>query len=53
MKFSLLDKEQAVVLFSGDKLIWLIHQHTDDDLKVTSTTKRVLKMVVVDGFNNQ
>ena len=53
MKFSLLDKEQAVVLFSGDKLIWLIHQRTDDRFKVTSTTKRVLKMVVVDGFNNQ
>lgn len=50
-KFSLLDKEHAAVLFSGEKLIWLINHRTDDRFKVTPSTKRILKMVVVDSDN--
>ena len=47
-KFSLLDKENTAVLFSGEKLIWLVGHRIDDRFKVTEKTKTVLKMVIVD-----
>ncbi len=47
-KFSLLDKENTAVLFSGEKLIWLLGHRIDDRYKVTEKTKSVLKMVIVD-----
>ena len=47
-KFSLLDKENTAVLFSGEKLIWLINHRIDDRFKVTEKTKSVLKMVMID-----
>ncbi len=47
-KFSLLDKENTAVLFSGEKLIWLVGHRMDDRFKVTEKTRRVLKMVIVD-----
>jgi tRNA(Ile)-lysidine synthase len=47
-KFSLLDKENTAVLFSGEKLIWLVGHRIDDRFKVTEKTKSVLKMVIVD-----
>ncbi len=47
-KFSLLDKENTAVLFSGEKLIWLLGHRIDDRYKVTDKTKTVLKMVIVD-----
>ena len=47
-KFSLLDKENTSVLFSGEKLIWLVGCRIDDRFKVTEKTKTVLKMLVVD-----
>jgi tRNA(Ile)-lysidine synthase len=48
-KFSLLDKETTAVLFSGEKLIWLVGHRTDDRYKVTEKTKSVLKLVLVDN----
>jgi tRNA(Ile)-lysidine synthase len=47
-KFSLLDKENTAVLFSGEKLIWLVGHRIDDRFKVTEKTKSVLKMLIVD-----
>ncbi len=47
-KFSLLDKENTAVLFSGEKLIWLLGHRIDDRFKVTEKTKSVLKMLIVD-----
>ena len=47
-KFSLLDKENTAVLFSGEKLIWLVNHRLDDRFKVSEKTKTVLKMVLVD-----
>ena len=47
-KFSLLDKENTPVLFSGEKLIWLVNHRIDDRFKVTENTKTVLKLLVVD-----
>ena len=45
-KFSLVDKENAAVLFSGDKLVWLVGHRIDDRFKVTQKTSSVLKLVV-------
>lgn len=47
-KFSLLEKENTAVLFSGEKLIWLVGYRIDDRFKVTDKTMTVLKMVIVD-----
>ena len=47
-KFSLLEKENTAVLFSGEKLIWLVGHRIDDRFKVTGKTKTVLKMVIAD-----
>lgn len=47
-KFTLLEKENTSVLFSGEKLIWLVGHRIDDRFKVTEKTKTVLKMVIVD-----
>jgi len=47
-KCSLLDKENVPVLFSQEKLIWLVNHRIDDRFKVSDTTKSVLKMLVVD-----
>lgn len=47
-KFSLLDKENTAILFSGEKLIWLVGHRIDDRFKITAKTKTVLKMAIVD-----
>jgi tRNA(Ile)-lysidine synthase len=47
-KFSLLDKENTAVLFSGEKLIWLVGHRIDDRFKVTEKTNSVLKVLIVD-----
>lgn len=47
-KFSLIEKENTAVLFSGEKLIWLINHRIDDRFKITNKTKTVLKMVLID-----
>lgn len=50
-KFSLLEKENTPVLFSGEKAVWLIGQRIDDRFKVTPKTKTVLKMLITDDAN--
>jgi tRNA(Ile)-lysidine synthase len=50
-KFSLLEKENTPVLFSGEKAAWLVGQRLDDRFKVSSKTKTVLKMVITDDAN--
>lgn len=49
-KFSLIEKENTPVLFSGGKMVWLVNHRLDDRFKVTEHTKQVLKMVIVDGY---
>jgi tRNA(Ile)-lysidine synthase len=46
-KISGFDKENIPVLFSGEKLIWLVGHRIDDRFKVTATTKNVVKFKVV------
>ncbi len=48
-KFSLLDKENTAVIFSGEKLLWLVNHRIDDRFKITEKTKSVLKLVIIDN----
>ena len=49
-KFSLLEKENTAVIFSREKVIWLVNHRIDDRFKVTEKTKTALKMVLVDEY---
>ncbi len=46
-KLSLIEKENTPLLFSGDKLIWVIGHRTDDRFKVNEKTKNVLKFKII------
>ncbi|MEZ5055037.1 MAG: tRNA lysidine(34) synthetase TilS [Chitinophagales bacterium] len=46
-KLSILEKEATPLIFSNEKLLWLVGHRTDERFKVTDTTKMVLKMHIV------
>ena len=46
-KFSLLDKENAWILESGNKIIWIIGHRIDDRFKITGNTKNILQIELV------
>lgn len=46
-KFSLLDKENAWLLTSGEKIIWIIGHRSDDRFKVTNQTSMILKVELI------
>lgn len=46
-KYSLFDKEEAWLLCSGDDIIWIIGERSDERFKVSSTTSDVLKIQLV------
>lgn len=48
-KLSRIEKERTWLLCSGDDIVWIIGHRIDDRFKVTSATKRVLKMRVIDS----
>ena len=41
-RFSLKEKEDAWLLLSGDQVVWVVGERSDDRFQVTKTTKRVL-----------
>lgn len=43
-KYSLLDKEKALLLCSGNAIVWVIGKRADDRFKVTENTKHILKI---------
>ncbi len=45
-KFSLLKKEQTYLLLSGENVVWIIGERLDNRFKITSQTKKVLKIEV-------
>lgn len=47
-KLSLLEKEQTLILQSGDEIVWIIGLRTDDKFKVTSETKEVIELIISD-----
>jgi tRNA(Ile)-lysidine synthase len=45
-KFSLIDKENALLLCSGEDIIWVIGHRADDRFKVTEVTKNILQLTI-------
>ncbi|MFK2820898.1 tRNA lysidine(34) synthetase TilS [Flavobacteriaceae sp. LMIT009] len=43
-KFSLIDKENALLMCSGDDIVWVIGYRADNRYKVTETTENILKI---------
>jgi len=41
-KFSLLQKEKQYVVCSGEDIVWLVNERTDNRFRITENTKRVL-----------
>ena len=46
-KFSLLQKEQAWVLCSGDDIIWIVGERINDRYKITEDTREVYKITIL------
>ena len=47
-KFTLLEKENTPIIFSGERVIYLVKHRIDDRFKISEKTKNVLKMVIID-----
>ena len=47
-KFSLFDKEKTWLLCSGQDVIWIVGERTDNRYRIEKTTKRVLKLKFID-----
>ena len=43
-KFSLLQKEKQYVVCSGEDIVWLVNERTDNRFRITENTKRVLML---------
>ncbi|HAQ21029.1 MAG TPA: tRNA lysidine(34) synthetase TilS [Prolixibacteraceae bacterium] len=43
-KYSIPDKENAWILASGNQLVWIVGKRLDDRFKITSKTKRILRI---------
>ncbi len=43
-KLSIIDKSQAWILCSKDEIVWIVGHRADDRFKVTSETKKILKI---------
>ena len=43
-KYSIPDKEDAWILASGDRPVWIVGKRLDDRFKITSKTKRILRI---------
>lgn len=47
-KYSLLDKEKALLLCSENKIVWVIGKRADNRFKITDKTKHILKIELKD-----
>ena len=43
-KLSLLEKESAWLLYSGNEIIWIIGIRQDERFRISDTTKNILKI---------
>ena len=43
-KYSIPDKENAWILASGNQIVWILSKRLDDRFKITSQTKRILRI---------
>ncbi len=42
-KYSLVDKEQALLLCSGDTILWILGERAADGFRITAETKRIIE----------
>jgi tRNA(Ile)-lysidine synthase len=47
-KLSLLDKENCLLLYSNNKVVWVINYRADNRFKITEKTNRILKITLQD-----
>lgn len=47
-KYSVVEKEKAWLLLSGDDIVWLVGERSDNRYRVTSKTKRVLMVTMME-----
>ena len=45
-KLFLIEKENVLLLCSGDDIVWVINRRPDDRFKVTESTKQILKIIL-------
>lgn len=43
-KYSIPDKENAWILASGDRLVWIVGKRLDDRFKITARTKQIMRI---------
>ena len=46
IKFNLLQKEEAWLLCSGDNIIWIVGERSDNRFRVDEKTKEILKITL-------
>lgn len=46
-KLSLFEKEKVMVVTSGDEIVWLVNERTDNRFRVDSNTKNVLELEIL------
>ncbi len=47
-KYSIIDKQNALLLLSGDDIVWIIGKRIDNRYKITNKTRKVLELVLHD-----
>ncbi len=45
-KYSILDKQNALLLLSGNKIVWIIGKRIDNRFKITEKTKNILELKI-------
>ena len=45
-KLSLFEKEKVMVVTSGDEIVWVVNERTDNRFRVDNKTKRVVELEV-------
>lgn len=51
-KISIIEKDEAWLLISGDDIVWLVGYRIDDRYKVTTETKKVFRIELNKGHNS-
>ena len=50
-KYSIPEKENEWILSSGNQLVWIVGKRIDDRYKITSNTKRIMRMLILLSVN--
>ena len=45
-KYSLIEKEQALILCDSEKILWIVGQRTSNQARITNSTNKVLEIKI-------